>query len=457
MFDDDEAQTLAFGIPVDPEWQITARQAWARIRLAAIYGPSSLAAHDRARTELVSILHEKLRACGVPRPMAAAWGLVGNADPETFAGKLQPGQPLGDLTPDAVLGQYAPLVLSRLKHFGVAGNKDAKSAARLGLLEALAAYNPAMDASVGTFAVDYRLIDNAIKRAIRNKDSDALDRPGWVSGDQKFEDDEGESTGERWDVTPKLLLSDETAEAIDKAHDKQQRLRAKRIPFPTALWLAEVNPRPEKPFGAREESWMDLPATPQEMADYVLAIPSDNVVSELARLSDLEREILTARFFRDPPVLLDCIARGDLDRNKRRTAVSYHRVVTIAYRAALQIANGLGTGPIKTRPPIRRPMRDPPPLRKLTLHPLGPPDFRFRRIHEEIRLWPLVDGVPQTVYGTRPDSNKRLPAPPLRLSANDIAKIIATNAKKLPEQRRVFGEDISNPEIFFERSIPISS
>jgi hypothetical protein len=70
--------------------------------------------------------------------MIEAWNLVGTPDPSEFPKKLQPGQPLGDLTAEAILLRYKPLILSRLKHFRVAGDKDARAAAQLGLLNALA-------------------------------------------------------------------------------------------------------------------------------------------------------------------------------------------------------------------------------------------------------------------------------------------------------------------------------
>src|SRR5262249_49168271 len=109
------------------------------------------------------------RQRGVPRPLHVAWGLVGTPDPKEFPSKLQPGQPLGDLTPSAVLDKCKWLVLDRLKNFRVAGDKDCRAAAQLGLLNALAGYDPSIDVSVGLYAKIYRLIDDEIKRAIRGK------------------------------------------------------------------------------------------------------------------------------------------------------------------------------------------------------------------------------------------------------------------------------------------------
>jgi hypothetical protein len=136
-------QFLVFGIPIDAEYLELARLAWRDVKTWVQYGPKDLTPEDRARTEFVSLLADQLRREGVEHPLIEAWNRVGTPDAKEFAKKLQPGQPLGDLSSKAVLDQFKPLILSRLKHFGVAGDEDAKSAAQVGLLNALAEYDPA--------------------------------------------------------------------------------------------------------------------------------------------------------------------------------------------------------------------------------------------------------------------------------------------------------------------------
>jgi hypothetical protein len=291
VFNDDRQS--AFGIPVDPEWLDVAREAWREIRLSIKYGPTELTAAWKARNELVLYVADKLREKGVARPIAVAWELVGDPDPKSFATKQQPGQPLGDLTANAVLEKFAPLIWSRLKRFRVAGDKDAQAGAKLGLLTALANYDPAVDVSVGIYAKAYRLIDDEIKKTIRDR---AGEYPPQVSGDESLECDDGK-TGERWETIAKAVLSDETANIIESAHDAQGRRRTNRIPFPTALWIVETNPPWKKPYVAR------------------------------------------------------------------------------------------------------RPWPMPPAPRRLPLHPPGPADFKHRRILEDVRQWPLLDGIAIGVHG----------------------------------------------------------
>src|SRR5262249_39268893 len=136
-------QFLVFGIPIDAEYRDIARLLSQELKIWIQYGPKDLTPADRARTELVNALADEFRQRGDSHPMIKAWNLVGTPDPKKFAEKLQPGQPLGDLTQQAVLDQFKPLILNRLKHFRVAGNEDAKAAAQLGLLNARANYDPA--------------------------------------------------------------------------------------------------------------------------------------------------------------------------------------------------------------------------------------------------------------------------------------------------------------------------
>jgi hypothetical protein len=399
MFKDDESQALAFGIPVDAEYLDIARQAWRDLRLWVQYGPKDLTPANRARNELVQFISDHLRKQGAPRPIATAWELVGEPG-EEFDTKIEPGQPLGDLTPAAVLAKFRPLILSRLKHFGATGDEDAQSAAQVGLLNALAEYDPAIDASVGWYAKAYFHIDNEIKNVIHGKESDAWYRRK-VSGDEVFEnkdgDDSGEESGDRWGVMPTTLLPDDVAEAIEVAHDDSGRLHRSRIPFWVQTWVTETHVRRE--FGAREENWMDLPATSQEMAEAFAKIPPDKIARSLAQLSEREREIIIARFHRKPPILLNEIARGALDGN-RRVKISYKETFEIAYKAALRIA-----GQIKVKRPIRRPERMPPPPRQLPFKPWRPPDhleaFRHWWTGYEIRRAPRLDRVYLTVHKSR--------------------------------------------------------
>jgi hypothetical protein len=61
MFQDD-LQSLVFGIPIEPEYRDIARQAWRDIRRSIQHGPKDLTPADRARTELVLFISDKLRA-----------------------------------------------------------------------------------------------------------------------------------------------------------------------------------------------------------------------------------------------------------------------------------------------------------------------------------------------------------------------------------------------------------
>jgi hypothetical protein len=219
-------KSAAFGIPVDPEWLDVARKAWPEIRRSIKYGPTELTPADRGRTELVLFLADKLRRRGVARPLAVAWDLVGIPDPKEFANKLEPGQPLGDQIPKAILDKYAPLMWSRLKHFRVAQDEDARAAAQLGLLNAIAEYDPAVDVSVGLFAKAHFYIDDEIKRHIRGKESDAWYHSR-VSGDERLQDEDGKG-GERWETIPKAVLSDQIVAIIESAYDDRGRLQANR-------------------------------------------------------------------------------------------------------------------------------------------------------------------------------------------------------------------------------------
>jgi hypothetical protein len=390
VFEGDDSQSLVFGIPVDSEYRDIVREAWRDLRVWIHYGPKDLLPADRARTELVQFLADHLRRRGVPRPIHEAWKIVGTPDPKEFASKTQPGQPLGDLRAGVVLDQFAPLVRSRLRHFRVAHDEDAKSAAQLGLLNALSKYDPAEDVSVGLFAKAHRLIDDEIKRTIRGKASDAWYQPQ-VSGDENPLNEESESSGDRWDTIPKLVMPDEVVYAMTHhARDKCGRIQPSRIPFWLGLWIEETGTRSDR---ARAENWVSLPATPQEMAHFAAALSSERLASGMLSLSKPERDIVTARFFSNPPILLDSIARDK--------KLSYRGALTTAYRALHKIADGLRIkARIKTQRPIW-PMRDPPTPRQLEWRPPGPPDFQYRRILEEIRQWPLLDGCSQTVHNTR--------------------------------------------------------
>jgi hypothetical protein len=324
--DDFKHPILVFGIPIDPEYRELARIAWRDVKTWVEHGPKELAPEDRARTELVQILADQLRRDGIPHPLREAWNRVGTPNAKKFAEKLEPGQPLGDLTQQAVLDQFKPLILSRLKHFRVAGNEDAKSAAQVGLLHALASYNPAEDVSVGYYAKIYRHIDDAIKYEIRGKESDAWYRPK-VSGDEHDEqlgyDEDGEGYS-RWDTIAKAVLPDRTATIIDGAYDDQGRLRANRLAGPY---------RSEYPI--------------------VFSFPKASIIIP------------------------------------RKTA----------FATALWITDA--NPPWKKQFVAKQPWPMPPAPRQLPWRPPGPPDFRHRRILEDIRQWPLLDACTQTVHGTR--------------------------------------------------------
>jgi hypothetical protein len=227
----DQPKILVFGIPIDAEYRELARLWWGDVRTRIEHGPKDLTPGDLVRNEFVLALADQLRAEGVPRPLIEAWNRVGTPDAKKFAEKRRPGQPLGDLSSEAVLRQFEPLILSRLKHFRVAGNKDTKSAAQVGLLNALAEYDPAKDDSIGHFAKIYRHIDDAIKYEIRGKEIDIWHHRAQVSGDAQLYDDEGESYNQ-WEA----VLADWTATIIDGAYDNQGRLRGSRL---NGLYRAE--------------------------------------------------------------------------------------------------------------------------------------------------------------------------------------------------------------------------
>ena len=134
------------------------------------------------------------------------------------------------------------------------------------------------------------------------------------------------------------------------------------------------------------------------MPEFAGALPSERLASGMLSLSKPERDIVTKRFFRDPPVLLDSIARDK--------KISYHGALTTVYRALHTIADGLGIkARIKTRPPIRRPMREPSAPRQLPWRRPGPEDFQYGRVLDEIQLWPWLDGLYQTVYAHIPGAH----------------------------------------------------
>jgi hypothetical protein len=58
---------------------------------------------------------------------------LGNVAPQHIA-KSWPEDEIRETGPGAVLDQFKPLILSRLEHFSVVGDEDARSAAQLGLL-----------------------------------------------------------------------------------------------------------------------------------------------------------------------------------------------------------------------------------------------------------------------------------------------------------------------------------
>jgi hypothetical protein len=178
----------------------------------------------------------------------------------------------------------------------------------------------------------------------------------------KDSDDESQSDGSYWGVIPNTCLPDQIADGLDRAHDDQNRLHRSRIPFWVQLWSDQTRVRCK--FGAREEDWMDLPATPEEMGKALAKISPDKVAEALAKLSEHEREIVVARFYRKPPILLSEIARGALNPKSK---VSYKEVLNIAYRAVLKIA-----GQFEVKRPIRRPERLPDPARQLPFRPRQP-------------------------------------------------------------------------------------
>jgi hypothetical protein len=407
---------LVFGIPIDGEYKELARIAWRDIKTWIEHGPKDLTPADRARTEVAQVVADGLRREGVSRPMAVAWELVGTPDPIKFYRKLKPGQPLGDLSQQAVLDAYTPLILSRLKYYGAAGNADAESAVKVELLTARLEYNPAVDASFGTFVA--LRIDAAIKYELYGAEGDAwspdnADGDGEVTAPGKESDDAGESDGTLWGVIPTTYVPDQIADGIDRAHDDSNRLHHSRIPFWVQAWADQTHVRRE--FGAREEDWMDLPAAPQEMTDALAGIPRDAVVDRLAprpsadekeiKAANRTRDIVLARFYRKPPILLNAIARGELNA---RSKISYKEALNVAYRAAVRLA-----GSFEVKRPIRRPMRIPPPPRQLptarwyTLSPLQELERWLKRY--EIRLGSppddeeggRFDRVRQTVHDSR--------------------------------------------------------
>jgi DNA-directed RNA polymerase specialized sigma subunit len=453
MFRDD--RNSAYTVPIQPEWVEIARQAWPQIRLALKTENKNLAPEWRARGEIVLFIADKLRQRGVERPIEAAWKLIGFADAGAFDAKTKTGEPLGDLSPKPNLDKYAPLIWSRLKHFRVAGDEDCQQAAQLGLLNALADYNPAIDGSVGTFAELYFYIDKEIKAAMRGKDADAWAHDkvsgGEIPNDDSYEGD-GE-TNERWEAIAKAAFSDDLVHAIEAAHDDRGRFHVGRLSFQIQMWLAQTS---VPSSGARVEPFMDLPATPQQMAEWLSSIPETRIAPALAKLSERAREIITARFYSKPATLLDEVARGDLDR-KRPAKVSYKEVIKIAHRALGKIAGKLRIERIETIPntsaeilklaatplweypshiAIRRPMRQPPPPCHLETVRYYTADFRHKLSKDKQLLW--ADSASPTKYGTRLDRLHRLH----RANQKALANLDFDLSEKLTE--RLEGDNSNN-------------
>jgi hypothetical protein len=181
---------------------------------------------------------------------------VGPVDLEAIKPKQGIGQPLGDLSPEAVLKAFQPLLWSRLKHYRVARIPECEQAAALGLLEALRIYPPALDVSVGYHATIIRAIDNAIKAEIRNKDTDALGRPGQVDLDASvrgqgsdFKDENGR------DLCPYEFVpaehqrfSDAIVHELEGALDKLGRWRpwsTEKISDVRSVWILETRGHPK--------------------------------------------------------------------------------------------------------------------------------------------------------------------------------------------------------------------
>jgi hypothetical protein len=378
----DARRSSAFNIPIhNKDWVEVARQAYKEALLAIQYGSKKLPIQENVRIELRLAIANELKKRGHEHPWATAWDLVGEAEAEAFAIKLGIGQPLGDLTPQAVIDHFKPLIWSRLAHFGVAADKDCLQAAQLGLLNARASYSRAIDASVGTYAKLHYLIDKEIKAAIRGQDSEKRDvfNEPQVSGDEipydnSYEGDE--ETGERWEMIAKTVLPDgappylccvskypQIAAAIETAFDSLGRLRPwglKRLPFWLQMWLAETRTRPGEEAGARVDTERSKPI-PQTSAEI------------LSLCTPLQFPDATS-------IALELVPRS----------------VTKHLEPLPQ--------PLTDYPRDRRPMRDPPP-------PRNPPTTQWQprtRVQADRLwlkayhryLWPRLDGLYQTVHGS---------------------------------------------------------
>jgi hypothetical protein len=396
---DSPPKLLLFGIPIDAGYREIARLWWGDVRTSIKHGHRDLTPQDRARTELVLALAERLRAEGVPRPFIEAWNRIGTPDPKIFPQKLKPGQPLGNLASEAIWRQFRPLVFSRLRHFGAVENKDAVQAAQLALLEARADYNPAIDGSVGTYATEYHLIDNAIKEVLYGKDADAYSaRHERLSGDEVPYDNSYEGDQEckeRWESVAKTLFPAWLDNAIDFSRDGAHRFTLKRFPvvvgdkietrvFPfwLQLWVSETKSWKRIIHGgvARDETKTDL---------------------------DFKWSAYT---------ILNFLAYGGelFDTDGRSVKVG---------KPLSEYPKGAA---------IRRPMRDPPPPRELKLVRHCSPGFGYRRNLEEIWAWPRQDAEYPNVHGLHAPQGRDHPGiwPPTRLTAQDIGKIRAGKTVK---------------------------
>jgi hypothetical protein len=226
--------------------------------------------------------------------------------------------------------------------------------------------------------------------------------------------------------------------------------------------------------GARVEPFVELPTTPQAMAEWLSGIPERKLTA--AGLLQSQLRVIVARFYSNPPTLLDAIARGDLVRGERKAPISYKAVIGIAFDALGQIAEALRIKPLERMDnltsakildlaatplwsdypkhfAVRRPMRIPPKPRELKTMLRGRWDSLLRWLMaKEINQWPYLDGLWPSVYGTRPDQLKR--------SQDRIGVAIGTLDFELGEKltEKLGNEkDHASPENYFDdaKMIPL--
>jgi hypothetical protein len=265
--DDRHSRILVFAIPIHKDWADIARQPLKEILLSLEHGTKKLPAEWLARGEMVLRLADELKRQGVEHPTKAAWELIGYANPREFAAKRRAGEPLGDLSNEALRKHFRALVNSRVRSCGGAGKKDAEQAGWLGLFKAREEYKRASDVGIGIFAKKFYLIDQEIKRALYGKKTE-IPESKLVEGDAELGQstdaysgnikEGGTAARDKWETIAGTLYPAWLENVVGFSLDARERpslnrfpivvrdqLETRRFPFWLQLWLSQVGQRPK--------------------------------------------------------------------------------------------------------------------------------------------------------------------------------------------------------------------